>query len=142
MIQNLKSYGKHLRFLVFSDHGQCKQVYSYNILAELSRFGLKFGRDYFCFVDATLVLFWPQNETKKQRILMALQTIKHGTLIDDTRRKLYHMNFNDNRFGEIVFALQPGGTFFPNFFARSRTMRGKASTPSEKGRMRVEIAAR
>jgi hypothetical protein len=119
-----KSYGKYLTFLVFSDHGQCNQVYSINILAELSRFGLRLGEDYLCFVDATLVLFWPQNETKKQRIIKALQTIKHGTLIDGSRRKLYHMNFNDNRFGEMIFALRPGGTFFPNFFSPLSAMKG------------------
>jgi hypothetical protein len=119
-----KSYGKNLTFLIFSDHGQCEQVYRVNILAELAKFGQKFGDDYFCFVDATLALFWSQNETKKQKLLEALQKLKFGILIDDEKRKLYHMMFTDSRFGEIIFALKPGGTFFPNFFSPYGAMKG------------------
>ena len=119
-----KSFGKNLKFLIFSDHGQCEQVYRVNILAELGRFGLNLGEDYLCFIDATLALFWSQNETKKQKILKGLQKIKLGTLIEDKHRKHYHINFNDNRFGEIIFALKPGGTFFPNFFSPFGAMKG------------------
>lgn len=119
-----KSFGKNLKFLIFSDHGQCEQVYRVNILAELGRFGLNLGEDYLCFIDATLALFWSQNETKKQKILKGLQKIKLGTLIEDKHRKHYHINFNDNRFGEIIFALKLGGTFFPNFFSPFGAMKG------------------
>lgn len=123
--QKLKmSYGKNLTFLIFSDHGQCEQVYRVNILDELGKFGLNLGEDYLCFVDATLALFWPQNEIKKQKLLKALQKIKLGTLIDNEQRKHYHINFTDNRFGEIIFALKPGGTFYPNFFSPFGAMKG------------------
>ena len=65
-----KTFGKNLTFFVFSDHGQCEQVFSFDILAELSRFGLKLGVDYLCFVDATLALFWVQNPATKRKILV------------------------------------------------------------------------
>ena len=50
--------------------------------------------------------------------------MKSGTLIDDDQRKHYHINFTDNRFGEIIFVLKPGGTFFPNFFSPFKAMKG------------------
>ncbi|NHJ31524.1 MAG: alkaline phosphatase family protein [Asgard group archaeon] len=117
-------FGKNLTFLVFSDHGQCEQVRRINILAELERFGLGLGDDYLCFIDATLALFWPQNETTKEKILNVLNKIEHGKIIDDDQQKYYHIKFNDNRFGEIIFTLNPGGTFFPNFFSPFGAMKG------------------
>ena len=119
-----KTFGKNLTFLVFSDHGQCEQVHSVDLLAELKRFGLKLGLDYLCFVDATVALFWPQNKTKKGKILTILRKIKSGKVIDETHREKYHIKFVDDRFGEIIFALTPGGTFFPNFFSPFSAMKG------------------
>ena len=123
--QKLKrTFGKNLSFLVFSDHGQCEQVYTVDLLAELSRFGLILGKDYLCFIDATLALFWPQNATRKEKILNVLRSIKFGKVIDANDRGRYHIKFVDNRFGEIVFVLNPGGTFFPNFFSPFSAMKG------------------
>jgi len=119
-----KSYGKNLTFLVFSDHGQCEQKFRVNILAELGRFNLSLGKDYLCFIDATLALFWSQNEAKKEKILNILNQIKLGKVIDDHHRERYHIQFTDDRFGDIIFVLNPGGTFFPNFFSPFGAMKG------------------
>ena len=119
-----KTFKKKLTFSVFSDHSQCEQVFRVNILAELNKFGLNLGKDYLCFIDATLVLFWPQNDTKREKIIDVLRKIKLGTLIDSDQRKNYHLNFTDNRYGEIIFVLKPGGTFFPNFFSPFSAMKG------------------
>lgn len=118
------SYGKHFTFLVFSDHSQSELKFQINILSELSKKGLKLGVDYVCFVDATLALFWPEDDAAKEIILGALAKIGQGVVIDEDRRRKYHMRFNDDRYGEIIYALKPGGTFFPNFFSPFGTMKG------------------
>lgn len=119
-----KRFGKNLTFFVFSDHGQCEQTHILDLLSELEKKTLHFAEDYLCFIDATMALFWAQNEVVKEKILNVLDEIKVGKTIDDDLREQYHIKFNDKRFGEIIFVLKPGGTFFPNFFSAFSAMKG------------------
>lgn len=119
-----KCFGKNLTFFVFSDHSQCEQTHNLNLLSELDRETLHLGDDYFCFLDATLALFWAKNKVVKEKILELLGKIKIGKVVDESLQKNYHIKFNDERYGEIIFVLKPGGTFFPNFFSPFSAMRG------------------
>jgi hypothetical protein len=119
-----KRFENNLTFVIFSDHGQCEQTYSFNLLSELGKNGLNLGEDYLCFVDATLALFWPKNQTVKEKIVKILNRIKIGTVIDEALRERYHINFQNRKYGDIFFVLKPGGTFFPNFFSPLSTMKG------------------
>jgi len=118
------SLGKHFTLLVFSDHGQSELKFQINILSELNKKGLKLGVDYICFVDATLALFWPEDDVAKEKILGALDKIGQGIVIDVDKRKKYHIEFKDDRYGEIIYVLKPGGTFVPNFFSPFGAMKG------------------
>ena len=122
-----KRFGNKFLCVFFSDHGQCEQKFSFDILTEFSKSGLKLGKDYGCFVDATLSFFWHENSDAKEKIVHILNSLKFqkiGTLIDGNLRKRYHLNFSDHRYGELLFVLKPGGTFFPNFFSSLGTMSG------------------
>ena len=122
-----KHFGHNFLCAFFSDHGQCEQTFTCDILAECYKRGLKLGKDYGCFVDATLAFFWYENSTAKEKILQILGTLKMrrlGTVIDENLRESYHLNFSDNRYGKIIYVLKPGGTFFPNFFSPFGTMKG------------------
>jgi len=119
-----KCFGKNLAFFVFSDHGQCELAHSLDLLSELEKRALHFVEDYLCFIDATMALFWPQNEVIKEKILKVLAEIKIGKVINEDLREHYHIKFNDKRFGEIIFVLKPRETFFPNFFSPFSAMRG------------------
>ena len=123
--QKLKNvFEKDFAFIVFSDHGQCEQSCNFNILSELDKKELKFGDDYICFVDATLALFWPKNESVKEKMQKILSGIELGKVIDENLQKKYHIRFKDKRYGEIIFVLEPGVTFFPNFFSPFGSMKG------------------
>lgn len=119
-----KIFKKDFIFIAFSDHGQCEQSYNLNLLSELGKKELKFGDDYVCFIDATLALFWPKNEAVKEKMLNILGRIGLGKVIDENLQKRYHIRFNDKRYGEIIFVLEPGVTFFPNFFSPFGSMKG------------------
>lgn len=125
MYKKLRSlFRENLTFAVFSDHGQCEQKSCVDILARLCENALKLGDDYSCFIDATLALFWARDESVKEKLLNTLNRIKSGKLLSEDLQKRYHIKFDNNRYGEIVFVLKPGGTFFPNFFSAFGTMRG------------------
>ena len=117
-------FGKNLVFLIFSDHGQCECSYQFNLLHKLDEKRLKLGDDYLCFIDATLALFWPQDKVVKEKILEILSKTKIGKVVDEALQKKYHIRFNDERYGEIIFMLRPGGTFLPNFFSPFNAMKG------------------
>jgi len=117
-------FGKRLVYFIFSDHGQCECSYQFNLLSELDKKRLKLGDDYLCFIDATLALFWPKDKVIKEKILDILGEIKMGKVIDAHAQKKYHIRFNDERYGEIIFVLKPGGTFLPNFFSPFGAMKG------------------
>lgn len=111
-------------FTVFSDHGQCEQTNTIDIISKLGKEDLKFYNDYICFVDATIALFWPKNEKIKIKLLNVLREIKMGKVFDKEIKHRYHLRFNDERYGEIFFILNPGITFFPNFFSSFAAFRG------------------
>ncbi len=116
--------GKNFTLLIFSDHGQSELKFQINLLSELSKNGLKLGVHYICFVDATLALFWSEDDVAKETIINVLNKIGHGVVIDEDLRKKYHLEFKDDRYGEIIFVLKPGRTFVPNFFSPFNAMKG------------------
>lgn len=116
--------GKRLIFVIFSDHGMCECSYQLDLLSRLERNRLKIGDDYLCFLDATLALFWSKDEVVKEKILGILGEIERGEVIDARAQKEYHIRFDYERYGEIIFILKPGGTFLPNFFSPFGAMKG------------------
>jgi predicted AlkP superfamily pyrophosphatase or phosphodiesterase len=118
------TFGKNLTFIVFSDHGQCEQFHRVDLLSEFNRKGLKLGDDYLCFVDATLALFWSESGVIEEKILTTLSRNKLGRIIDEDQKRKYHIRFSNKGFGEIIFVLKPGVTFFPNFYSSLRPMKG------------------
>lgn len=118
------AFGEHVTLFFFSDHGQTELSYQLDLLSEFDRRGLKLGDDYLCFVDATLALFWPKNYEIKRKIFDILCRIEGGKVIDEALKRKYHINFDDKRYGEMVFVLKPGGSFVPNFFSPFGAMKG------------------
>jgi hypothetical protein len=119
-----KRFGNSLTFVVFSDHGQCDQTNTLNLLPELAKAGLNIGEEYLCFLDSTLALFWPKNQATKEKIVKRLGEIKMGKVIDEPLQKQYHIEFKNRKYGDIVFALRPGATFFPNSYSPQNALKG------------------
>jgi hypothetical protein len=118
------AFQKNFAFFVFSDHGQSEMSHQINLLSNLSKQGLRLGVDYLCFLDATLALFWPEDDGTKERILKVLGRIEKSKVIDEDCRKKYHINFGDDRYGEVIFVLEPGSALVPNFYSPYGTMKG------------------
>lgn len=122
---NLKEKFKDkFNFIVFSDHSQCPTTAVINLLHLINKRNLSFGKDYYCFIDATIALFWPTSNASREAIIQSLSTLKSGVLITDELRKKYHIAFKNNMYGDLIFALNPGSIFFPNFFNPFSAMKG------------------
>jgi hypothetical protein len=119
------SFRQNVTFFFFSDHGQYQFKNSLDIISSLARERLMFMKDYACFIDATITLFWSMDNSTKDKIMNALQSIEEGVLVDEKLKEKYHLKFGKKRlYGDIIYVLRPGWTFFPNFFSCSGTMKG------------------
>jgi hypothetical protein len=124
--QNLKNnYKDHFVFLVFSDHGQSQRVNSFDIFSTIEAEHLKLAEDYVCFVDATMALFWATDDLAKEKLKTALNSLKVGTLIDESLKKKYNLRFKKkSMYGDYIYVANPGWAFFPNFFSPFGAMKG------------------
>jgi len=119
------SLGQNVIFFFFSDHGQYQFINSLDIISSLAREHVMFMKDYICFIDATLTLFWPMSDSNRNKIESILSSTEEGILIDEKLRKKYHLEFGQNKmYGDLIYVLKPGWTFFPNFFSCFGTMKG------------------
>ena len=116
---------EHATFLFLSDHAQSQLASCIDIISKLNKAGLKMPDDYQCFIDATVGLFWSNDDEKKERMTSILGSLEAGTLIDGRLRERYHLRFENSRmYGDLIYVLRPGWTFFPNFFSPFRPMKG------------------
>ena len=123
--RKLKSHFRdNLTFMIFSDHGQCQQTFEFDILSALKRNGIILKKDYLCFVDATLALFWFENTGVQEKVYDLLASLKLGRVLSNEDRKRYRIEFSSRKFGDIIFVLKPGGTFYPNFYSPFGTLKG------------------
>lgn len=108
------------RFFIFSDHGMCELKYFVNIQKHLKKLPLKQPEDYIAFYDATMARFWVFNEKARKLLITSLKRIPHTTLIDNRLRKKYHLEFKDNKWGDIFLLMHPHYRPFPDYFAPLR----------------------
>jgi hypothetical protein len=119
------SLGQNVIFFFFSDHGQYQFINSLDIISSLAREHVMFMKDYICFIDATLTLFWPMGNSNRDKIESILSFTEEGILIGEKLREKYHLKFGQNKmYGDLIYVLKPGWTFFPNFFSCFGTMKG------------------
>ncbi|MGD0995698.1 MAG: alkaline phosphatase family protein [Candidatus Bathyarchaeia archaeon] len=119
------TYGDRLTFLVFSDHGQSQLKGSFDIISQIEAYDLHFAKDYICFVDATMAMFWVTDKAVREKITSALSSLKFGTLLSNSQRKKYNLQFrNEKMYGDLIYVMNPGWSLFPNFFSPFHPMKG------------------
>jgi len=112
------------RVIVFSDHGHATIRQTVDILNYLSKQGLRLGKDFLCFIDATLALFWVEDGKMLEKLMASLNRLKVGKIINEDLRRKYRIDFHHRLYGDIFYVLPPGYMFFPNFWGRIRPMKG------------------
>lgn len=102
-------------YLLWSDHGMVKVTKRIDINKAVSGLNL----DYF--LDSTLARFWFKDRQAKEKLEKVLaQFKKDGHILTDKERKIYQLNFMDNRYGDLVFLVNPGVLIYPNFYQKNK----------------------
>ena len=76
------------------------------------------------FLDSTMVRFWFFSDRAERLIVDLLDNIEGGHILSQAEKDKYHLNYSHNKFGDIIFLVDPGVLIFPNFYQNKRPVKG------------------
>ena len=83
---------------------------SVDILSEIKKLNLRFGRDLIYLIGSTTVEFWFRNKEASEKVQQMLKNLDYGTIID---KKKFHLDTDS----DIIFLADFKTAFYPNFFS-------------------------
>ncbi len=130
--QRIKGYNRQIRDVyelamnsydevelnVFSDHGMKEVSSSYDLMGDIESLGLVFGKDYVVYYDSTMARFWFLNDFARLKITDKLKEVKEGKILSDEELKEVGVYFDDHKYGEVIFLMDPGTLIVPSFMGR------------------------
>lgn len=93
---------------VISDHGMTPIRHHYDLVEKIAGLGLRMPEDYLVVYDSTMARFWFFNDQAKQSVETCLGKLTCGRIVPDSELRQLGVFFEDKRFGELIFLLQPG----------------------------------
>lgn len=99
--------------LLLVDHGQEPVFGAIPLLHELHAAKVP-EADYSYFFDLTLARFWFHTEGARARLTELLRGVQHTQLLTLRDLRMLHLGFEDDAYGEVFLAADPGWIFFPN----------------------------
>jgi hypothetical protein len=113
------AYGE-VSWFVFTDHGMHNTTGGYDLAADVERLGLRYGRDYVAFYDATMVRVWFLNDTAREQITHLLSSHPRGRILPDAELKSLGVYFEDHMYGDLVFLMHSATQIVPSFMGNKR----------------------
>jgi hypothetical protein len=98
-------------FTVISDHGMTPVRNRYDILGDIESLHLRMPDDYLAVYDSTMARFWFFNEPSRSAVHSALHKVSCGHVLSEDELQRFGVWFEDRRFGEAIFLLDPGWLF-------------------------------
>lgn len=109
--------------IIFSDHGMApvnKRIDLFTILKPLKYEPL---RDYLFFIDSTMVRFWFKDEKIHSYFRELLNKFTFGHCLTIDEYDILKIP-RDPKYGQLVFVLDEGYIFHPDFFHKNSVMKG------------------
>lgn len=103
-------------FMIISDHGMIKVEESIDVVSSVNSSDLVLGKDYLVFLESTIALFWFFNEGARKKIVNVLKEIKGGRVLCEEEKKEFGIDFQDNRFGDLVFLVEAGKVIRSDYY--------------------------
>jgi predicted AlkP superfamily pyrophosphatase or phosphodiesterase len=103
-----RAVAPHTRMALFSDHGMAPVRNHFDLMSEIARTGMQVPRDYLAVYDSTMARFWFFSEAARQAIAACLHNVPCGRILEESELRDLGVFFQDQRYGELVFLLQPG----------------------------------
>lgn len=100
--------------LIYSDHGMIRTTGMFDLMGAMGDLELAEGSDYSVFYDSTMARFWFAHDGARSEIEDALSSIDCGRILSDDCLKQEGILFEDGRFGELIFLMDPGVLVLPS----------------------------
>lgn len=120
----LSKYYDQTDLIAFGDHGMVQIEDTIDFQPFLKKLPLKIGKDYIYFLDSTFARFWYFNSMAKETLTYMLSKVSGGDVISDEHKKKYSINYQNRKFGDIIYWVDAGKMIFPNFWHVRRPKKG------------------
>jgi predicted AlkP superfamily pyrophosphatase or phosphodiesterase len=102
-------------FLAIGDHGMAPVMEKVNVQRMVESLPLKAGRDYTLFLNSTIANVWFHTEKAEREIRALFADKPYGRIIEKEERQRRRIPL-DRRYGDLIFAADPGVLFWPDYF--------------------------
>jgi len=96
---------------VTSDHGMTPVQRHFDLAQKIAGLHLKMPADYLAVYDSTMARFWFFSKRAGNSIRACLSDRSCGQILTDDELRRLGVQFQDRRYGELVFLLRPGWLF-------------------------------
>ncbi len=103
---------------IFSDHGMTSIRRTYDLIHEVKRLGLRIPQDYLPVYDSTMARFWVESSWAEARLRELLDNLPCGRLLSDDEIDRLGLAFDDERYGQLIFLMEPGTLISPSDMGR------------------------
>jgi len=108
---------------VFTDHGMHNTTAGYDLIADVQKLGLVYGKDYVAFYDATMGRFWTLNDKARIALSRSLSVHTQGRLLNEGELRALGVYFENGMYGDLIFLMNSGVQIVPSYMGGTR-MRG------------------
>lgn len=111
---------EEVSWYVFTDHGMHNTTGGHNLIADVERLGLEYGKDYVAFYDATMGRFWTRTDRARTALTGLLSAHPQGRLLPDRELKELGVFFEDRMYGDLIFLMNSGIQIVPSYMGGTR----------------------
>jgi type I phosphodiesterase/nucleotide pyrophosphatase len=101
-----------------SDHGMVDVTASVDLMGRLARMPWRHGRDYLAFFDSTFARFWWRTPAAREAVRAELDAEPRGHWLTPAELANEGADFEDHRYGDDLFLLEPGALLVPSYMGR------------------------
>lgn len=106
------------RLFVLGDHGMCDVEQTVDLQRSMQRLDPGAAARYLPFYDSTMARFRVTDPETRRLLESFLSGLGCGRLIDEEEQRRLGVFFDDGRFGDVIFAVEPGTVIAPSFMGR------------------------
>jgi len=113
-----------VNFMVIGDHGMVQVNETLDVQNIISRLPNDVLKNCHYFLDSTMARFWFTTEKAKEAVVSILNGIECGHMISQEEKDRYHLNYKHNKFGDLIFIVNPGVLIHPSFYGTRTPVKG------------------
>ncbi|MCK4236777.1 MAG: alkaline phosphatase family protein, partial [Candidatus Krumholzibacteria bacterium] len=118
-IERICSIDKRARVIVLGDHGMCDVSNQVDVVSMVNSSGLIVPDDFVPFYDSTMARFRVFNERARGSLEELLSNCRQGRIVRSEDLDRLGVAFEDGRYGDLIFLVQPGSIILPSFMGTS-----------------------